>query len=931
MRGELIAIDLETTGLDVESDRIIEIGVVLMEEGEVISEYSTFVNPHTKIPERTTLLTGIHQHDVQNAPDIDDVLPKLLAFVGDRPIIGHSVGFDMAFMNKHGVFTSNTPLDTYDLASVLMPRAPRYNLHSLTQDAGIALEDAHRALDDARAAGLLYWQLYQWALDLPVKTIKEICDAAQGIDWYAEPTFQAALAERVKSESAPYQDDRTAQPQDTVSHLRPLKPNQDVIELDVDQIAEMFGRQGELAEQLPNFEYRPQQEEMARIIAEAFNENKHAMVEAGTGTGKSLAYLLPAFEWAALNNERVVISTNTISLQDQLIKKDIPALQDALGIHLNAAVLKGRSNYLCPLRVEAMKRRGPTNVEELRVLAKILVWQLGTNSGDKTEISLRGGAEHSIWHRLSSAESDGCRSNACSHDLGVECPFYRAYKRAESAHLLIVNHALLVADAKADNNVLPDYEYIIIDEGHHLEDAVTNSMSFTIDEFGLKRRLEELSDDRRGLLSDMVTALKASNTPAKTVSSLESFAKSVNQAANDMRNHVGGLFNATRTLVENQANTNSNYSINIRLDDNLRDKSDFDRIRARWHILQDFMEAISDATSLLSERIGGLEEYDIENYNDILRSTRTVARYFQETRESLHGFFEDPDANVIYWIAASSDGRRVSLRTAPLHVGPHVTETLWNRRRSVVMTSATLRTNDSFDYLQKRVHGEIAETHEVGSPFNYKESTLLYLPTDVPEPNERVMYQQCIEQAIADLAVALNGRVMALFTSYNQLRQTSRTITDPLAARNITVYDQSDGTSRQSLLDGFKSTERAVLLGTRSFWEGVDIPGNDLSALVITRLPFPVPSDPIFSARAATYKNHFNEYTIPEAILQFRQGFGRLIRRQTDRGVVVVLDTRITSKSYGSAFLDALPECTIKQAALTSLATEAKAWLTETN
>ncbi|MEM6526654.1 MAG: helicase C-terminal domain-containing protein [Chloroflexota bacterium] len=929
MRGELVAIDLETTGLDVNTDRIIEIGAVRMKEGEVLDEFSELVNPNMHIPERTTTLTGIRSADVADAPLLPDVLPRLLQFVGELPIVGHSVGFDMSFLNKQGVFTTNTVLDTYDLASVMVPRAPRYNLNSLAVNMGINLEDAHRAFDDALASGVLYWMLYEKTLKLPPGTLRAIVDAAQGIDWYARPTFEAALAEVLENTGADTAgtDERAERPS-KIAHLRPLYPNDEVTPLEVDAIGDVFGRDGELAQEMHSFEYRPQQEDMARRIAEAFNNGEHLMVEAGTGTGKSMAYLVPAFEWATANNARVVISTDTIALQDQLIAKDIPALQESLGIHVNAAVLKGRANYLCPLAVEAMKRRGPTNIEELRVLAKILVWQLESDSGDKTEISLRGGAEHSIWNRLSSAENHGCRGNACRDELGFDCPFHQAYKRAEAAHLLIVNHSLLVADAKAENRVVPEYQHIIVDEAHHLEDAVTSSMRFVIDESAMIRRLDDLGDSRRGLLADLITALRKSDVPEKTTKRIEAFATDVNAAANDMRVHVTGLFKAVKNLARSLTSLKQgDYTVTVRIDEQAREKSSFQKLQQRWEILAQFMEVISEATDELSNVLGKLSDYNIDNYNDMLRSTQTVARYLEDTRTTLHTLVKAPDANTIYWISVTPDMKRIALNTAPLHVGPVVTENLWNSKRSVILTSATLRTSGTFDHIRERIHADMVSTYEVGSPFDYRESTMVFLPTDVPEPREYQTYQQMVEQAILELAVALDGRVMVLFTSFGQLRQTSRIITPVLANRNITVYDQSDGTSRQNLLEGFKTTDRAVLLGTRSFWEGVDVPGESLSALVMTRLPFPVPNDPVFAARSETYDNHFNQYAVPEAILRFRQGFGRLIRTKTDRGIVVILDSRITTRGYGAAFIDSLPDCTIESAPLGELARRAKAWL----
>jgi ATP-dependent DNA helicase DinG len=926
MRDEVVAIDLETTGLDVHTDKIIEIGAVRMQAGQILTEYETLINPQIPLPERTTLLTGIKPQDIAGAPLIADVLPDLLAFVGESPIIGHSVGFDLGFLNKNGLFQTNIGLDTYDMASVLLPNVPRYNLHSLTTHFNITLEDAHRALDDARAAGILYWELYQLALALPLATLQAINSAARGIDWYAAPVFQAALQEK---QAAPTTEDKTAarRPAASIDHLRPLRPNDDPTEIDLDAITQTFGPESPLANTMPGFEYRQQQQEMAELVANAFNTNQHLLIEAGTGTGKSLAYLVPAFEWASANNERVIISTDTIALQDQLINKDIPALQDALNIHLNAAVLKGRSNYLCPVLVQAMRRRGPTNIEELRVLAKILVWQLQDDTGDKTNITLRGSAENSIWYRLSSAEGEGCRGNACRDELGYDCPFYRAYKRAEAAHILIVNHALLVSDARTENRVLPEYNYIVIDEGHHLEEAVTNNMGFSLDEPALLRRLDDLSRDKRGLLSDLITSLKNSDAPAKTIDRVQTYTENVNQAANEMRAHVRALFAAFQQFALSTGQVRGNYTTHLRLNDTYRNSGNFRDVLNVWQVLGQFMEVIADATAELSSVLGKLEGYRIDNYQDLARNTRNVAQYLQDTRTSLEGFLQEPDPNTIYWLAIAQDNRYVSLNTAPLHVGPLITENLWHRRRSAILTSATLRTNGNFDHIRERLYADETLHYEVGSPFNYQESTLLYLPTDIPEPRDYQDYQTALEQTLISLAAVLDGRVMALFTSYSQLRQTSKAITPRLAMANITVYDQSDGTSRQSLLDGFKTTEKAVLLGTRSFWEGVDVPGQSLSGLLIARLPFPVPSDPVFAARSETYDNPFNQYTIPEAVLRFRQGFGRLIRRKTDRGVVVVMDRRITSKNYGAAFLHALPDCTIKRATLAELPLATQDWL----
>lgn len=931
MRGELVAIDLETTGLDPARDSIIEVGAVRMRDGQIIDQYSQLIDPGIPLPAMITHLTGIRPEDLDGKPDIKTVLPAIRAFVRDAPIIAHNISFDAAFLARHKTLESNLRIDTYDLASVLLPRAPRYNLTSLTADFGIQLENAHRALDDALATALLYWSLWGKALTLPYDVLYEIVGAARGFKWDAAPVFEAALHEVEKQHTGgPVARNLSTVFGPPLGEDKPLRPNETLDEIDADSILGLIDEGGPLAQSMPGYQRRPQQIEMARAVVAAFNEGQHIMIEAGTGTGKSIAYLTPAIAWATTNNERVVISTNTINLQEQLINKDIPALHNTLNIPFKSALLKGRGNYLCPRRLAAVRRRQPTNVAELSLLAKILVWLMESSTGDRGEISLRGPVENSIWQRLS-AEDEGCMLERCRSVMAGSCPFYKARRAAESAHLLVVNHALLLSDAAMDNRVLPDYQHLILDEAHHLEDAVTNSMSFHLDEATMRRRLDDLGGLKKGLLGDLLNSVRSS-VPDKEVSKLERAVKLISDATAAMGHHISALFGALRQfLKDGETASASEYVTHTRITPALRERTGFNQVQASWATLKEFLDVISQVMAQLTEMLGRLEQYDIPDYSDLVNSTGSAGRYFQEINAQLSAFVTKPDSNTIYWTTSGQDMyATLAIHSAPLHVGELVDKYLWKARQTVIMTSATLRTNNSFDYMRERLKAQGVTTLEVGSPFDYQKSTLLYIPNDIPEPTDRQRYQQAVERGIIGLADALNGRVMVLFTSYSHLRQTSQAITPRLALGDITVYDQSDGTSRQALLEGFRTSEKAVLLGTRSFWEGVDIPGESLSALVIVRLPFAVPTDPIFAARSETYINSFDEYTIPEAILRFRQGFGRLIRTATDRGVVTVFDRRITSKSYGASFLEALPSCTVLRGALDQLPDAAKDWLTQT-
>ncbi|GAB4570484.1 MAG: helicase C-terminal domain-containing protein [Anaerolineae bacterium] len=936
MDGEIIAIDLETTGLDPYNDAILEIGLARFKDGQIVDTYQTLVDPGREIPPYITSLTGIQQEDILDAPRIDKVLPKIERFIGNAPILGHNVGFDVAFLRRYDMLYTNLQLDTYELASVLLPTAPRYNLNSLCQQLGVALDDAHRALADAIATGRVYWHLWERILQLPLTTLEEIVSASRGLTqtWKAGPVFQAALEARARTAMVEKQPS-TGQAETPLGGdlfkpltepLEPLRPNSSVRRLNEDKLAALLEPGGPMEQTLPGYEFRPEQVKMLRAVTEAFNNSHHLMVEAGTGTGKSIAYLVPAIKWALANNERVIISTHTINLQEQLLTKDIPLLQQVLGLDFKAAVVKGRNNYLCPRRLASMRRRRPATVDELRVYAKVLIWLLESGTGDRGEINLRGAAEIGAWNRLS-AEDDGCTLERCHTQMHDTCPFYRARRRAEAAHILIVNHALLLSDVAAGNRVLPNYEYVVLDEAHHLEAATTNGLSFRLDQVSLRRQLAELGNQRSGILGDLLSHARGA-IPETHLTQLTEYVITVEDALKATDFHINNFFTVLLNFLEGERLVRpSNYVIQVRITDQVRNKPAFAQVQAAWDTLSQFTSGISTAMNRLAMALGRLSDYEIDDHEDIINNITSAARNMEEIHRELEAFTHQPDANQIYWVEVGQDRTRMSVHSAPLHVGRLIDEHLWRAKQSVVLTSATLQTAGSFDYIQERLQAYEVATLDVGSPFNYKDSTLLYLPTDMPEPSDRYRYQSAVEETIIQLAAATDGRLMGLFTSYTQLRETAQNIAPRLALGNIAVFDQSDGSSRQALLDGFKETEKAVLLGTRSFWEGVDIPGDDLSVLVIARLPFAVPSDPVFAARSETFENPFAEYAIPDAILRFRQGFGRLIRTKTDRGVIVILDRRIISKSYGRFFIDSLPECTVVRKPLEELVPETVAWL----
>lgn len=926
-----VAFDIETTGLDSNTDSIIELGAVRFKSNRIEAEFSTLVNPRKPIPSFITRLTGISNSMVQNAPLLIDVLPQLVDFVGDAVVVGHNVGFDLSFVNKVGALRHNSSIDTYELASVLMPMASRYNLSALAQQLGILQPATHRALDDAKATHAVFIALVEKIQELPVELVAEIVRLCDGLDWRAEIPFRQALQVMIK-QPVKAKKDRLgpAGPifeKPVFDEAGALTPNEMILPLDVEETAAILEPGGAFSKCLPGFEYRTQQVEMLKAVGKAFSNSQHLLVEAGTGTGKSYAYLLPAAMWALQNNTRVVISTNTINLQDQLINKDIPDMCEALDLDLKAALLKGRNNYLCPRRLALMRKRAPENVDEMRVLAKVLVWLQESSSGDRNEINLNGPIERIVWSRLS-AEDEGCKLEVCLKRTGGRCPFYRARMAAESAHILIVNHALLLADAATNNHVLPRYDYLIVDEAHHIESATTDAMSFKVRATDITRLIRELGGTESGILGRLLNVAREFIKPAE-VAGLTAMVNQATDLAYRMDHQMTEYFKALDYfLVEmREGRSVGTYAQQVRILPATRTLPAWLDVEISWEQANETLKTLQGLIKKVREPLRELADAEIEDAEDILGSLGTIYQSFEDVSTNLTGLTLEPQTNQIYWVELDPNTNRLTLQIAPLHIGQLMEKHLWFQKASVVLTSATLTANNEFDYIRRRLNAQDADELMVGSPFDYETAALIYIATDIPEPTDAHGHQKALESTLLNLAKTTGGRMLVLFTSYAQLKKTSQAIEAPLLKHDITVYEQGEGASASSLLDNFRETERAVLLGTRAFWEGVDVPGEALSVLVIAKLPFDVPTDPIVAARAETFDDPFSEFSLPEAILRFRQGFGRLIRTQTDRGIVVVLDKRLLSKSYGRMFIESLPTCTLVQGSVLNLPRHAEQWL----
>jgi predicted DnaQ family exonuclease/DinG family helicase len=922
-----VALDLETTGLDPASDAIIEVGVVRFGLAGVEETFASLVNPGRPVPYRIQMLTGIAPEELAEAPPWETVAVRLEEFLADHPIVGQNVvGFDLRFLDEAGIRHSPTILDTHELAVLLLPLLGGYSLAALARHFAIPLPNHHRALADAEASRELFLTLRSCAASLPLAVLAEAARLAGASHWPGRTFFTEILNEVPAASQAPAVAPRPPAPQ-------PLVPSAHPQPIDSAEVVELLSALRTRPDVLPEFEERPEQRAMALAVTEAFNEDGQLIVEAGTGIGKSLAYLLPAACYARRNNARVVISTATINLQDQLTTKDIPAVESLLADStpdqqpLAAAQLKGKRNYLCLRRHLAARHSPSLSDDEARFLLRLLLWLTQTETGDRAELRLNRN-EETLWVRLS-AQNEDCLGSACPFVADGSCFLVRARRRAEASHLVVVNHALLLSDVAVAGRLIPPYDHLILDEAHHLEEQATRQLGFEGREADLTAYLDRLHRRTRAAGAGLTAAVRQSvrglATPLGPAGHLSGLAAALGEAAERARSRLREFAEAARAFVRQHTEESGDYEKRLLLTSGIRAQPDWTGVEMAWENLALALTAGEDLLAQLHAALSDAEGLGLLGYEGLLNETATLLQGAQQLRSGMTAAIQRHDPSAIQWLADGGPAG-VGVGSAPLDVAPLLQERLYADKRSIVLTSATLAARGSFRYVRQRLGLEDARELLLGSPFDYHQAALILLPANLPEPNHRD-YPPALHQALVELCRASQGRALALFTSHASLRAAHAAIRSPLGEQGVAVLGQGiDGTPQQ-LLEALKRNAKTVVLGTASFWEGVDVVGEALSLLILARLPFTVPSEPIFAARSAQFEDPFNEYALPQAVLRFKQGFGRLIRSKTDRGMVVVLDRRIKSKAYGRAFLESLPPCQVEEAPLDELPQRVARWL----
>jgi DNA polymerase-3 subunit epsilon/ATP-dependent DNA helicase DinG len=931
-----VALDLETTGLDSGRDAIIEIGAVRFQGETILDRFATFVHPQRPIPLRIQQITGIGDRDVAGAPTIGQVAPELLSFVDGSvvAVVAHNAPFDIGFLGRAGIHFHRPALDTHELATILLPGLPSYSLGELCSSLGITLPQAHRALDDAEAAARLLMQIQARMAMLPRPLVQMMVDCGGDSTWPPLLLFGAALD---LAQNNPIWSEAAGQtvhpPLAALDGKRQFYPASTVNNTIIDGC---FAVEGPLARQMGDgYEMRQGQVEMARFVLDAFNTGSHQIIEAGTGIGKSMAYLLPAALWAMAHDQRVVIATDTITLQEQLLEKEIPQILPIVAERfpgqppLHTALLKGRSHYLCLRRLQSWMRRPSLSFLELRLLARILVWLPQTESGDLSELAIYDSQERALWQQIcsdpQSCTPDRCGTTATAPDSttwflrpGAPQDFYwRARQRAGEAHLLIVNHALLMADLQSGGKLLPEYDHLIVDEAHRLETAATEQFTYRISDQQIEALLKRLPLSEDGL------SLLASNPENHRLA--RQIGGGVRRLLPSMHTFIESLLRVILRQPEVQEQTGQPQRIDLA---GLRQQPRWSQVEIEWDTISAGLRRLGRMIEKLTADLPATRSWFDEPPISVLNHLQWGQSRLSEMDTELNTLISGSSGQrreTISWLELNAEATGLTFCVAPVHVSNLLEKGLLRPRRTVILTGATLRTDEGFDFIQERLGCWNAGARMIESPFDYQSQVLLYLPSDVPMP-DRTGYQSAIERAIVEAARGADGRTLVLFTSHAHLRATADAVRAPLDQAGVAVLEHGFS-SRGRLLRDFRTGRKAVLLGTGTFWEGIDLPGEMLSCLVIVRLPFAVPTDPLVAARSQAYENPFQEYTVPDAVLRFRQGFGRLIRRADDRGVVVLLDSRLWQRDYGSAFLDALPACTMRHAPLMNLSETVAHWL----
>ncbi|MCC3376487.1 ATP-dependent DNA helicase DinG [Cohnella sp. REN36] len=944
-------LDFETTGTSPEQDEIIQAGLALIDEaGAAASVYTSLVRPSKPISEFIARLTGITDDDVREAPEIEDVLAEMVPLLQDAVLVAHNASFDAQFLqaalDRSGYLPfSGRIIDTVDLARIAFPTLPSYRLGALTQSLDIAHDRPHQADSDALATADVFARCLDRFRAFPMLTLQRLANLfdpeRNDLGWL----FAHILAWR---ETQPL-----AEPEGYQYYRQFAMKIADWTEEDEDREEAAMRAARELGEMtfetyeqsvrerletlLPSYETREGQRIMYGEVLEALERDAHLLVEAGTGTGKSLGYLLPSLYYGLKESKKIVVTTHTIQLQEQLRQRDLPLLQEVLPVPFRAAVFKGRGNYMCLRKFEQqqMLPEAALSRDEAVTRAQMAVWLTDTERGEAEELNLSGRSKDE-WNTVAS-DADSCLNRQCPWFR--KCFYHRARQEANKADLVITNHAMVFTDMRAEHRLLPSYDRLIVDEAHHLEEVASNHLGQKTGYNALLTPLQRLwKDARSGQLNALIALVSGLGDDQATAwgERLEEAVPRVHELREAWEQWTDRLY----ALLAANAAADETGSLTYRLRTEAL-PADWESVQVDGH---NVIQRLSDLLRPLDKVVSDIRDRsDDLTVQSVLTDLNGALKDLAGLRTELQSFVTLGEEGHVYWIEGHSQykSRSVWMYNVPADVSDLLKEGMFDKKASVVLTSATLTVDKSFQYVKEQLGLDAAEregrlrTAQLPSPFNYRKQALVLIPRDFPNIRGRegdAAFVEALTRSLAEVASETGGRMLVLFTSHRMLKSVYGPLKDLLAPAEIEVLGQGvDGGSRSRLTRQFMEQPRSVLLGTSSFWEGVDLPGDALTCLAIVRLPFQPPNHPVIEAKSerlqAEKKNPFMKLSLPQAVIRFKQGFGRLVRTASDKGIVVLYDTRVIDTNYGKYFLYSLPGPKMEHLPLSGLVPRVREWL----
>lgn len=916
LEEDIVMLDTETTGLSYKKNELIEIAAARINGGAVRERFSTFVKPDGIIPAEIQVLTGITHYDVRNAPQAREAVAALAEFVGGMPVVAHNADFDRSFIEKvdGGKDVSDTWIDSLALSRIALPRLSTHRLSDMAQAFGCA-SVTHRAMDDVDAlCGM--WRIMLLALsDLPASVLDRMAHMHEDVAWPYRPLLAHVAGEKYGAHES-LRDMRRALALRLDSHRR-----QDAMDLSATDTGAVpsgwvdaaFSDDGPVASMYEAYERRPEQLAMAQEVRTAFETSTHRALEAGTGVGKSMAYLVPAIAYAQQNDVTVGIATKTNALTDQLVSHELPALDAALPNGVAYCSIKGYDHYPCLHRVDLSAARelpvgrmmqdgdseGVIASDMLTALAVVMSYASQSPEGDLDALGIRW---RNVPRDMLTTTPSECLRGRCPY-YPHECFVHGARRRAACADVVVTNHSLLLRNIALDGAMLPPVRHWIVDEAHSFEQEARRQWAKELSAEASNRVFATLGGTGTGVIHNLLTHVAELDGATLVAGLLTKAAAAVQRAvvaSAELLTSVHDLYNL--------AGPNGGYdSSTLWINDDVR-RSD------QWHALENIaavaVDAFDAAVRSLEEAGDALAPEAPQLASELADATRGLKDLFDATRLIIL----EPDPTYFYSAELYRAKRRMgreSLSAQKLDVGADLAATWYPETRSVNYTSATIAVGESFehfdhavglDLLPKEAHGSL----RLNSSFDFDKNMSVVVARDMPMPGFP-NYLDTLEDLLYDIHTAMDGSVLTLFTNRREMEQVHRALRPRLVEAGLDVACQERGSSPRRLRERFMAEKRLSLFALKSFWEGFDAAGDTLRCVVVPRLPFASPQDPLVCEREAREQRAWWRYSLPEAVLSVKQAAGRLIRTSTDTGILVLADSRISTKRYGQTFLRAMP------------------------